>query len=264
MTVSELYTSRELHITKEGQTLTQVHTCSDADWNAGGDGITTLPKIGDLWNDERPDLIATDIRMYWLNNKNARVETTYSTLGFIFPENQPDKMSSTRESFDFSFTPIQLTGEDAFWDYNAGAAKTWASVYNATYAGEPVSQLPRIQPQVVFTQKMNVSVWSWNRIRDSFAKVNDADFIVQWQTNRTKGPEYFDSTGDDTGKWLFMGFTADKVGDSNSEIVLTFLYNGEGWNTPYGLSNIYLYQTANFNLLPFPEDEDDFIEVGLR
>lgn len=138
MAVTELYTSREMHITKEGTTLTQIYTCTDTDLNAWGDGVTALPILGLAWSPYREDLRVTDIRTWWLNNKNCRVEVLYSTQGLAYPRNLPDKQSSVTTMFDFSYEPIQLNNaDDKYWDFldaeGAGAPSTWGEKFKVKF-----------------------------------------------------------------------------------------------------------------------------------
>ena len=312
MAVKELYTSREMHITKEGTTLTQIFSCSDTDVNNWGDGITALPVLGLPWSPHREDLRITDISVRWENNKVATIEALYSTQGLSYPRNLPDKQSSLTTVFDFSYEPIQLNNQDdKYWDYVDIASATWGSKFKVKYtswanatgyvagyirendaviyecilnhtssaADEPgtgaewatywtrVVELPPVpEPDalIVMTEKMNLSGWDWNAIKESIGKVNDADWLKAYVRKlRTRRVTWIDITGDDTGHWLFTGFHCEEIGYRNYEATLTYTHNYAGWNAPYGLT-LGLYQTANFNVLPYPTDIDDYVNDGLR
>ncbi len=138
MAVTELYTSRAMHITTAGTTITQIYTCSDDDLNAWGDDVTPLPVLGLPWSPYREDLRVTDIRTWWLNNKNCRVEVLYSTQGLAYPRNLPDKTSSITTLFDFSYEPIILNNQDdKYWDYTDNAGEggwtTWGKKFSVKY-----------------------------------------------------------------------------------------------------------------------------------
>lgn len=314
MAVTELYTSRQMHITKEGTTLTQIYTCSDTDLIAWGDGTTALPVLGLPWSPYREDLRVTDIRTWWINNKACRVEVLYSTQGLSYPRNLPDKQSSITTMFDFSYEPIQLNNQDdKYWDYIDVASATWGSKFKTKYTAwanatgytagnirendaviyecrlnhtssasdEPgtgaewetggfwrwVIELPPVpEPcaDIVMTEKMNVSSWNWNAIKDTIGKVNQADWLKAYVRKlRTRKVVWVDITGNDTGHWLLTGFHCDEIGYRNYEITLTYAHNYAGWNKPYGLT-LGIYQTANFGVLPYPDDPDDTVDNGLR
>ncbi len=291
MAVTELYTSREMHITKEGTALTQIFTCSDTDLNNWGDGTTALPIIGQAWSTVREDLRVTDIRTWWLNNKNCRVEALYSTVGLAYRSHLPDKTSSITSEFDFS-----LVTEDAtrYWNYHPTTSdervvKIWADVWEAASANNTVDNVPPLQvlkPSIVHTLTFNIEQWKFSEIRRLIGTVNDADFIKEIIYKRIDGKpgtkphwEPDDATGVDTGQWLFAGFNSRQVGDGNCEIVATFIYSfgfildetqtdeknkyPNMWNKPYGVT-AYLYRRANFKNLPLPDDTDDDIDDGLR
>jgi len=315
MAVSEDWTSRGMHITKEGTTITQIFTCSDDDINAGGDGTTALPILGLAWSPYREDLRVTDIRYWWLNNKNARVEILYSTQGLAYPRNLPDKMSSITTLFDFSYEPIQLNNaDDKYWDFtdNAGAGglTTWGKKFSIKYTAwaaeaqvagyirtndfviyrcttnhtgaadnepgtgalwtdvwEPLIELPPVPKpaaNIVMVEKMNLNTWDWNAIKNTIGKVNESDWLKAYiKKLRDRRIAWVDVTGDDTGKWLFSGFHCDEIGYRNYEVTLTYIYNYDGWNTPYSLT-LGIYETANFDVLPYPDDPDDTVNDGLR
>jgi len=265
MAVVELYTSREMHITKVGTTIARFFSCSDTDWNAGGDDTTTLPVIGDKWSDARPDLCVTDKTVRWRSNTECVVEVTYSRGGFNYPNNLPDTRSSIEETFDFSVQPIQLIGEDSFWDFTNSTSKSWRVHFQETYEGKEPPPVPQPGPHVVWTAKMNVSQWSWNTIKDSLGKVNDRDTLAQYVSSITRPNVWTDVTGDDTGFWLFVGFNATQIGNDNIQLLQTFQHSGvHKWNKPYSVAAMNIYQTANLLALPWPETEDDTVDDGLR
>jgi hypothetical protein len=256
MAVVELFTSREMHITKEGTTLTRYFSCSNTDWNAGGDGTTTLPIIGDTFSDARPDLRVTDIRNRWRTNLECEVEVTYSKQGMSFRNRETDKVASMRDDFDFG---VQAVNALKFHDTD-GNAKEWP----ALYGDEDAPDLIWYRPSITYTAKMYLSNWDWNRVKDTIGKVNSSDFIKQYYIKKGE-EESIDISGDDTGKWLFSGFNATQVSQGVYEIIMQFQYNDEGWNTPHDVSStIKMYGTADFNLLPWPTDYDTTIDDGLR
>lgn len=254
MSITELWTSREMHITKDGTTITRYFTCTYDDWNAGTDGTTILPVIGDTWNDVRPDLRVTDVRLYWIDNLNCRIECLYSTKGMGFREGETDKVASVRDSFDFS---VQAISGMKFHDTDTNAQE-----WPALYGSEDAPDLIWYRPNITYTQKMYLSNWNFTTVKNAIGKVNNSDFISQYYVD-VEG-DSVDITGDDTGKWLFAGFNASQIRQGVYEILMTFLYNDEGWNTPHGASNIKMYGTANFSSLPFPTDTATEIDDGLR
>ncbi len=277
MAVVELYDSREQHITKIGSTTTKLFSCSDDDWNAvpQGDGVTNLPIIGEKWSDDRADLCVTDIRNRWRSNTECIVEVTYSRGGFNYPQTLPNTRSSLEETFDFSFQPFQLIDEDAFWKYtsitpgssSAGSSPSggWKTHFQGTYTDEPPVPVPEPGPHIILTSKMNVSTWNWNTIVASLGRVNHADFLVQYQASITRPIAWEDITGNDTGFWLFVGFNATQIGNDNIQLLMTFQHSGvHKWNEPYGVATMNMYQGANFLALPFPTEEDDTVDDGLR
>ncbi len=275
MAVVELYDSREQHITKIGSTTTRLFSCSDEDWNRKppGDGVIALPLIGDKWSDDRPDLCVTDIRNRWRSNTECVVTAIYSRGGFSYPQALADTRSSIEETFDFSFQPIQLIGEDTFWDFvtvdstteKPGTGKKWKTHFQETYANIEPPPVPEPGSHIILTSKMNVSTWSWNTIKDSIGKVNDADLIIQYKQAITRPPVWKDVTGNDTGYWLFTGFNATQIGNDNIQLMLTFQHSGiDVWNRPYGVKAMNMYETADFLQLPFPTGESDTVDDGLR
>lgn len=275
MAVIEIYTSREMHITKEGTTITQIFSCSNTDWNAGGDGTTTLPIIGEKWSDARPDLCVTDIHNRWRSNLECIVEVTYSRGGFNYPHSLPDTRSSLEETFDFSFQPIQLIDEDPFWDFvsvdsdtgTAGTETAWKTHYRITYPSKGIepNPVPEPAPHIVWTIKMNVSTWSWVTIKNALGKVNDVDFLKQYRVTKSRPPAWEDETENDSGFWLFVGFNAVQIGSGNIQVTYIFLHSGvRKWNEPWGVTDMNMYQKMNFWDLPFPEGEDDTVDEGLR
>ncbi|KKN71433.1 hypothetical protein LCGC14_0421550 [marine sediment metagenome] len=255
MAIVELYTSREMHITKEGTTLTRYFSISDDDWNAWTDGTTTLPEIGEIFSENRPDLRVTDIRNRWRSNKECEVEFTYSKMGMNFREKETDKIASMRDTFDFS---VQAVSGMKFHDTDANA-KEWPVLYGS----EDAPDLIWYRPNITYSTKSYLSNWDWNKVKDSIGKVNSGDFMKQYY--RRTEESIIDITGNDTGKWLFTGFNATQLSQGAYEIVMQFLYNDEGWNTPHGVSSsIKMYGTANFDRLPWPDDYDTDIDDGLR
>jgi len=311
MAVTEDYTSRGMHITKEGTTITQLYTCSDDDINAWGDGVTALPILGLPWSPYREDLRVTDIRTWWLNNKNARVEVLYSTQGLSYPRNLPDKMSSITTVFDFNYEPLQLNlQDDKYYDFVDTAWTTWGIKFSVKYTAwaaeaqvagyirtndyviylckenhtgaagnepgtgpewatywERVVELPPVPKptaNIIMTEKMNLSGWDWNAIKNTIGKVNQKDWLKAYVKKLgDRRVAWIDITGDDTGKWLFSGFRCEEIGYRNYEATLTYIHNYDGWNTPYGLT-LGIYQTANFDVLPYPTNPDDTQNDGLR
>lgn len=264
MAVTEDWPSRGMHITSEGTTITQIYTCSDDDINAGGDGTTALPILGKAWSPYREDLRVTDIRYWWLNNKNARVEILYSTVGLSYPRHLPDKLSSVKPIFDFDYTPITLAEGDTYWDYVAGESKEWTIAYQAVYPGKPIPSVPAVFPHISMTEKMNLTTWDWNDIESKIGKVNEKDFIAAWESERRgRKVSWIDITGDDTGKWLFAGFHCEELGYQNYEVALVFLYDGVLWNKPYGVTT-NMYEVTDFSGLPYPNNPDDTVNDGLR
>lgn len=255
MAIAELYISREMHITKEGTTVSRYFSCSDSDWNAWTDGTTELPRIGDTWSDDRPDLRVTDIRNRWRSNKECEVEVTYSKTGMSFREAETDKVASMRDTFDFS---VQAVSGMKFHDTDDNA-KEWPALYGS----EDAPDLIWYRPNITYSIKMYLSNWQWNTVKDSIGKVNSADMMKQYY--QKTGEDVVDITGDDTGKWLLAGFNATQTSQGVYEIVMQFLYNDEGWNTPHGVSSsIKMYDTVDFNDLPWPTDNDTDIDDGLR
>jgi len=259
MAVTEHYTSREMHITKDGTTLTRIYTCTATDWNAQID----IPQVGDYWSEDidRLDLRVTDVTCYWLSNTNCRVEVLYSSKGVSHRTNIPDKFSSYEHSFDLTTSPRVVA---KYWDATTSSVKVWAEEW--TGDDDALPELEKYFPHMTFSYKCNVSSWDYTTIMNSIGKVNDADMIVQWKARvptKYNRDTHYDATGDDTGKWLFSGFTANTVGDANSELTFTFLYDPIGWNTPYGVS-VNLYGTFSPFDLPFPDDVSTDVDDGIR
>lgn len=264
MAVTELYTTREMHITKEGTTVTRYFTCSNVDFNNGGDGTITLPVVGDIWSDSRPDLRVTDVRVYWLSNENCRYEATYSTRGMASREQRVNKVSSMRDVFDFNTQTVDVTA-GGFKDTD-GNPQIWADLWAAEGGNNTVENAPplvRYVPNIVWTSIIYQENWIWNDVKDAFGKVNNTDFLKQYYIEHG---QKVDVTGDDTGKWLFAGFNATEVSEGVYELTMMFLYDDDGWNTPYGISSsTKMYGTANFRTaLPWPTDKDDYVDDGLR
>jgi len=274
MAVVELSGSREMHITKDGSAMTRIYTCSPNDWNNGGDNYITLPIIGDYWDYDRSDLRVTDMRVYWPTNTQARVEATYSTGGTFHREKLADKVSSIKHTFDFSLEAVDGT---TFVD-TSGEEKNWPELWAAAHADYTVENAPPLiyyRPHLVLTERFNISGWDFNVAKDLMGAVNNADFLKQF---KDKYPNqyrdiYYDVTGDDTGNWLMAGFHVEDTGDFNSEIILTYVYDWDGWNTPFssqlakkGVSAIEtnMYWKEDFDTRPYPENTDDDIDDGLR
>ncbi len=260
MAVVESFKSRKMHITDEGTTLTQIFTALAADWVEANPDI---PKIGDFWQD-RPDLIVTDVWLIWLDNVNCMIEAVYSTKGGVFREKRADKTASVSETFDFS-----LTVDDAsqYIDQESDAPKTWVTVWENADAANKEDNVPPLniyKPTLTFSRMMYVSIWNFNTITSAIGKINNADwakqFKIRWIGRRDV---FYDITGDDTGKWLFSGFNADKIGDENVKLTMEFIYNFTGWNKPYGVE-AFLYDTTDFDLLPFPTDTNNKVDDGIR
>jgi hypothetical protein len=264
MAITEKYTSRSMHITREGTVLTQVFDCTDSDWNNWV--ALGKPTIGTQWSVWRPDLRVTDIKNGWESNTHCVVTVTYSTGGMMYPENRPDKVSSLREVYDYSYTP-----QTDFKFYNTdGASKDWEELWDEYKSGTPVP--PRYPSEALITMQrsMNLTQWRWDIIRDSINHVN-SDRWLNRVTGRSKPNEnvMLGVSFDDIGKWLFAGFHSEKVGYVNQywpnyEVTYTFLYYDDGWNTPYGITDIKAYDTAAFKDLPAPDDYDDSENIALR
>lgn len=262
MTVKESFESRKMHITDEGTTLTQVFSAVADDWiNAD----PAIPVIGDYW-ESRPDLIVTDVWLYWLDNINCRIEAVYSTKGGTYREKRADKTASVQENFNFS-----LTVDDAanYIDQLSEPTqpKIWAEVWAADHAANTKENVPPLsiyKPTLTFTREMYLSGWLFNTIADAIGTVNSSDWIKQtvnvWDGKRDV---FYDITGDDTGKWLFSGYDASKEGDLNVKVIMEFTYSFTGWNKPHGVA-ANLYPTYDFNALPFPKDVNNKVDDTIR
>jgi len=273
--ITERYTSRSQHITAEGTTLTQVFDCSDSDWNnwiALG-----KPIIGTQWSPDRRDLRVTDIRDNWLSNTHCEVYVTYSTRGMYYPQKRMDKLSSQREVFDFQYTP-RIDPEFVDTD---GARQNWRTIYNTWKSPTDENDFPPLYPDnmplITVTASSNVSEWYWYSVKDRIGGVNDNNWISTWG-RRWKPRERIQTSpiGDnDTGKWLFSGFHAEKVGYDwsriyrefrpNYELTYTYIFYNNKWNYPYGHpTSIKLYPRVSFWSLPRPRDWNDDEDYSLR
>jgi len=262
--IRELYTSREMHITKDGANLTQYFSCSASDLNNWSDGIRSLPVIGMAWSPDREDLRVSDIRVRWVSNDECRVDVVYSTITPPMPDNIPNTRASIRLTWDFQYTPYY--GE-TFYDVLTGEAKSWPEVYRQTKElDEDAPVPPMVKPgsNITFIEKGNIDNFNWNTVYCLVGRVNDRDFLQQLvQIPGHMYGDIVDVTGDDTGHWLYAGIHIEEVGYRNMEITSTFIFNEEPWNAPYGVT-INAYRTANFSLRPIPADTDYQLNYGLR
>ncbi len=261
MAVSENYKSRQLHITDEGTVLKQFFNATAEDWT---DENPDIPKVNDYWLN-RLDLIVTDVWVTWLDNTNCFIEVVYSTKGNVYRKKRADKVASVDETFDFS---VSVEDASKYWDEDAEAPAIWSETWvaNGGHEEDDVPPLSIYKPKLAFIQKMYLSTWDFNTIVNAIGKINSSDWIRQMVRveGRSRRNLFYDKTGDDTGLWLFAGFKAEQVGDANIEVTMEFIYSFEGWNTPYGVPGVYLYETTNFNALPFPTDRDNKTDDTIR
>ncbi len=274
MAVTENYKSREMHITKEGTTIMQYFDCNADDLPfAGQNG---LPLVGTPWSSYRQDMRCSDIRVWWKDGRNCTVEALYSTEGLSHRERRADKVSSVKNTFDFSLTQEEITSYSNY--VTGGAPKKWSEEWVAADGDEDnLPSLYKYTPNIVFIEKFYVDGWAWNDLKDGIGKVNNADFLRQmadkYPSNK-RDLEYRIVPGtDDTGNWLCAGIHAETIGDDNVEITITYLYKerlggaNNGWNYEDNgnLSvNTNMYQTYNFQNLPYPTNTDDTIDDDFR
>ncbi len=280
MAIKELYTSREQHITKDGQTVSRYFICTKAEWNARTDGLVTIPNIGDIWGINRPDLIVSDIVQTWLDSDKCKIEVLYSTKGTEFREKKANKIGSIIPKWDFR---CEAKYVDSYYDTSSKTYKLWSDVW--TSAGQDANQLPKLiqyDYNLVFVITVYIRTWELSKIQVNVGKINDSDFVKQW-VRKGFDPIYnthgdienygwwktVDSTGDDTGKWLFAGFKSDKISTNNYEVTYTFYYNKDGWNKYKKdtgvLIDVFLYDSFNFYTdLFWPDDSDVTSDDNLR
>jgi hypothetical protein len=268
-----------MHMTKEGTNITRKFTCTAADFDAGTDGENFLPVLTEAFSGDRPDLIVSDVMVYWLDNVNCRYEAMYSTRGSAQRDEIVDSSMSVRHSFNFS---TSSQSADTFkratkqWNQELGrdeyVGRTWQTFWEEQGKSGKAPDLSWHRPHLVWTVKMYLSKWYFPTINSCIGGVNSNDFLKQW-LYLWPGRE-IDVTGDDTGKWLFAGFNSSQIAAAKFEVTMMFIYedNGEGavdppkgWNFPYGVENsVDLYPEVDFDSLPFPQQEGPGPNDGLR
>ena len=275
MAVTENYKSRQMHITKEGTTITQIFDCIGNDLQFAG--TNGLPLIGTPWDLYRSDLRCSDIRIIWKDNINATVEALFSSDGRWHKENQPDKISSIRNTFDFVVEEKEIESYKNWVD--GGEPKDWAAEYAAEYnsqnGADPTTtpKLSKYYTNITFTERMNVPHWSWDAIRNIVGRVNSSDFLRQMKLQYPNRDIEYDVTGDDTGNWLCAGVHVETVGDENAEVTITYLYKEQPDGTNAGWQNevngnvkitTNMYEAANFFQRTLPTSNDNTSDDALR
>ncbi len=263
MAITEDWNSREIHNTHEATTLIRIFTMTTSDWESGGDGTITLPVVGQALDADHEDIRVTDIKCAWLNNTDCRATYTYSTRGFFNKSKRADKITSNVDSFNFTL------GSDSGENFKnfLGIEKQWSVLWTASGGDRTPENAPpllKYTPQIVWTQRMYLSTWDFGLIADRVGTINSAPFLKEYlneQISRRGGSIIYISG--DTWKWLFAGFESTEVGYNRHEISMSFVFNDDGWNTPYGVTT-NMYATYDFNLLPKPNDENSSWDLSLR
>lgn len=270
MAVTENYKSRELHITKEGTTITQIFDCQSSDLPFAG--TNGLPLVGTPWDLYRSDLRCSDIRTHWKDNINCTVVALYSSEGRWHREKQSNKISSIKNTFDFTTEQVELT---TYKNWGVGGApKVWADEWVS--AGGSEDNLPKLTkhvPRITFTERMNVPRWSFDAVRKIIGRVNSSDFLREMALRYPNRDIEYDVTGNDTGNWLCAGVHVETVGDENVEVTITYLYKDrpDGSNTGWNYEDngdisiaTNMYDAADFFQRTLPTSNDDAYDDALR
>jgi hypothetical protein len=281
MAITESTNSRRYHYTREGETITQIFTCTWADADAGTDGTTVLPVIGTPWHRLKPHVTCTDINIAPVPNNNTMCEfvATFSSGGMRWSEYQPDTIASTQLLFDYQWSPQT---SDEYWDYGTSQTESWEAIATAAGLSDPVPPRYPERPRVALTVRGRVSMFKFAILYDYLGTINSTNFLPLYADRYVVDSQGLNTPIDclelpynysDVGFWLFAGFRAEMVGRDTSavhdlpnyEITSTFLHDPNGWNTPYpGLTGYTAYESKKFDSLPRPQQHGTFSPGGIR
>ena len=256
--VTELFESREMHITSEG---TELFAKLQATWvefdysqsqeyaELSPDARVALliPIIGDEWSG-RGDLRCTDIRSRTIDNTRCHVDVLYSTLGTVGQKEQSNQVKSWEENIE-----VGLESESAVSWYDAdGDAKYAATLWED--AGYDMEYIPEF---VKFSGRMEMRITLYGskayliRILDNAGKINATQWLTEYSEKKTEADDTHedDVAGfDDTKKWMFMGAPTTRIRPGCMRYDFMFSFNRDGWNTQYDIDT-NMYKTYDFNSL---------------
>lgn len=279
MALTEMTNSYTYDVTRHGETVTRVFRGEWAYIDAGTDGVITLPVIGSRLSDQKRHITCTHIHTVPVPNNNdlAECTVTYSSGGMRWPEYEPETVASVKQVFDFQMSPSL---SDAYYDYGTSQMESWKEICAAASIDPVPPRVPE-RPFVVMHITGHTNSWDWHDINDCLGKINSTKFLTRWSERWVVDAEGGFSRVErlhvrpgytDIGKWLFAGFRAEMVGRDMGPgnyphymIDSTFMYEPNGWNTPYtGLSGYTAYDSENFDKIPRPQQHRTMTHGSVR
>jgi len=261
--ITEDYTSREENDTQDGFSAVRYFTCTWVDWTNQYGSFTDpdlgvinpwyFPQVGDEWPytdyaDDEGYPIYRDIavthrraRAVANNNTDCRIDIAYSTDASI-GRNQAGQVGSWEESLSTGFTETSID----VWKDTDGVFKEWKKVWAAagSVQGATVDNAPSL-PGIAGATTLTLSATGprvlYQTLLRHTGKVNEDNFLNALSNRKAAvNPRYRDDTADfdDIGKWLFAGFTRDRIRRNAYRYQFQFLYDGDGWNYYTGVASI--------------------------
>ncbi len=262
MVVTEFYTSREQHITQDGETLTAIWKTTWADWDTNFDGAPAgLPIIGDYWP-LRFDLRCTDIKTKTIDNINVEVTALFSTHGFENRMQRTDQIDSWEGNVDVQ---TEETYADTYHDVISDVQKSWVTAWSDAGGSDSTRPFHVFHdPKATFNITTYGSISYIKRLYDNIGKVNSGLLLKEYSAGKAAAnAEYTDDTqtSNDEGQWMLQGCRTQHIRSGTWRFDWTFLHNKIGWQNSIGpgAANIATNEYELYSILDLFEGMD-FIE----
>ena len=201
MVVTEFYTSREQHITQDGETLTAIWKTTWAEWDTD---FVNLPIIGDYWPG-RLDLRCADIKTKTMDNVNVDVTALFSTHGFENRMQRTNQLDSWEATIDVQTQEIYA---DSYHDVISDVQKSWSAAWSDAGGSDTTKPFHLFHdPRATLNISTYGSISYILRLYENVGKINTGPLVKEYSgAKAASNPQYTDDaqTAEDDGRWILF------------------------------------------------------------
>ena len=254
-TEKELSVSWNLTETKDGQEIERIWYVPFAKLFGPRGGTDQIPALGDVLIDstgvryEKFRVVRVQSTLTKSDKEGARTSIFYSSAASTtVRQKEADLRTSWNSRFYSSMEVIEVNNKLVQTGNNAGL------YVGAALDNPAIVYQPRFTYELTFySSNHNISLFTAN-----IGTVNSVDWFGKHREINTADAKIAESkeletiySANDTGKWLFMDFSVNKLSFKNHEIIAQFVFNFYQWNpdATEGTPGVSLYPSTDFNIL---------------